>query len=384
MDQELKSLQTSAIRTWIGICAETKASNAITLEVFIPELFPTLTGGISSASTTQNFSLTDLEGNPIQDSVETKTSVTAYYHGGTTNRPYPPDVVAGEQVEITQYSNAGRYYWSSLGRDDRLRTTETYRLEAKNRKNFTDPCDDAHTYSFELDTKVNQHIRLLTSNGNGEAYTYVFKLDAKNSKVQLSDNIGNAVTIDSANAKVIVQNSQNAFLMLNGLDILMASPRDITIKATRQLLIQSPLITVANTTGAGILAIQSQAIAISASKDITTTSPAIGLNGAVQMPNTLAVNSLRANLITGGEIGQLYASGTINLSQGTGTIPNITQDAAMPINRHAVAYEQFEQIMNLVVQAFNDIRSSIGVPTTEQQNITALISPSEMSNLTGV
>lgn len=324
MDQESQSLQTTPIHVWIGIVAADKGVNDIFIEVMVAELVPVLTGTLGASTKSQSVKLKNLDGGNITSNVTTKTTITAYYYGNSTNRSYPPDVVKGEQVRILQFANSDKYYWESMGRDDGLRKTETYRVEAKNRKNFSDPTDDAHSYSFELDSKRSQHIRLLTSKGNGEAYAYVLLLDAKNGKVQLSDDTGNAITIDSANSKVIVQNSKNAFLMLNGLDIVLGSPRDITLKATRQLVMDSPLTTISCTSGSGILAINGKSVSINASSSVITKSPSIGLSGAVQVPGSLIAGQLTASGISQGSPGASYQPASINVGNGTGRTPIVT------------------------------------------------------------
>ena len=377
-------MQASPIHEWIGVVAADKQPNDITIEVTVIELVPALTGQVNTQTNTQTVTLSDLNGASINSSITTKTTITAYYYGGDTNRPFPPDVVRGEQVKILQYANNDRYYWMSMGRDDQLRYTETYRTEVKNRKNFSDPSDDNHTYSIELDTKRSQHIRLLTSNGNGEKHVYVLLLDAGASRIQLSDEIGNSLTMDSEKSKVILRNSSKSFLMLNGQDIIMGAPRDIVIKADRQMVLGSPLITISNQKGAGILAIKSTAIAIQASNNIVTTSPAIGLVGAVQVPQILTVSNLRADLTAGTPVGTNYPSSSIDLQNGTGSMTGASPDATMPSSqRHAAAWEQFNSAMAVIKSCFDQVQGSIGVPTTQGQLLT-LGTEAEMTNLTGV
>lgn len=329
MDQESRTLQTSNIQTWVGTVAADKAATAITIEVFIPELFPTLTGAVGAGTTSHTSTLKDLDGNEFTSSVQTKTTVTAYYHGGDTNRAFPPDVVKGEQVKITKYATADKYYWESMGRDDQLRYTETHRIEVKNRKDFSDPSDDSHTYSIEIDSKRSQHIRLLTSKGNGEPYAYTLLLDTKNGRVQLADDVGNAFTIDSANAKVIMRNADKSFMMLNGQDAFFAAPRDVTIKAGRQLLIDSPLVTVNTTADSGIFSVNSKSISMNATSSVVTKAPAIGLTGAVQIPTTLTVGQIKTLSMVQGAPAAPYQGAQINISAGTGNTPSVAPDATM-------------------------------------------------------
>lgn len=376
--------QTSPLHYWIGIVAEDKDPDSISIEVMVNELTPSMIGQVNSETVSETIQLKDINNNPIQKTATSKTTITAYYFSNATNRKYPPDVVKGEQVRIFRYGDSDKYYWESLGRDDQLRKTERLRLESKNRTNFDDPSDDAHTYSIEIDTKVNKHIRLLTSTGTGEKNTYILHLDAKNSKVRLSDDVGNAFTIDTGNARVIMQNSQKSFCMLNGQDIVLGAPRDISIKAGRQMLLNSPLISVSNTQGAGILEVNSNAVSINGTNNVVVTSPAIGLNGAVKIPQILAVNNLRAATIAGTSVGSPYQASKINMNSGGGTVTSNSPDTTMPTGqRHGTAQEQFTQAMSIVTNCFNQIQSKMGLPSS-QNGLSALADQSKMNNLTGV
>jgi hypothetical protein len=384
LEHDSNMLQTTPIHTWVGVVAEDKDPNSVSIEVVVPELVPALTGTVGSSTTTQSVSIQDIEGNQINTSIKTKTTVTAIYYGNNTNRTFPPDVVKGEQVRILKFANADRYYWESMGRDDGLRKTETIRWSAQNRQNFDDPNDDAHTYSFTIDTKRNQQIRLASSKGNGENFAYTLLIDTKNSKVQLQDDQNNSILIDSTNSKILARNNKGAFLLLNGLDAVFAAPRDLTLKAGRQMVVTSPLISIANTESAGILAINSKEIAINASSDFVLTAPAIGLNGAVKIPEILAVNNLRAMTTAGTSAGSAYSPASINMTNGTGAAASNSPDTTMPSGqRHATAYEQFNAAMSIVVSCFDAIQGKIGVPTTQGQ-ISILQPEAEMNNLTGV
>lgn len=376
-------LQTSQFHSWIGIVAADKKPNDVFIDVMVPELTPVATGQVGVASSKQSVKLTDIGGRTINSTVTTGNTVRAYYIGGNTNVKYPPDVVRGEQVRVTRLANADRYYWDSMGRDDQLRKTELYRIEVANRKVHEDPTDDGHTYSFELDTRVNQHIRLQTSKRNGEKFTYVLKLDAKKGQVQLSDDVGNSLLIDSANTKVLLRNNKESFVLLNGPDITIAAPRDVTIKAGRQMLVTSPLMTLDAAGGSGVMALKATEIAQSAKSAITLTSPAIGLNGAVQVPLILTATLIRAVTYTNGALGPTYKSATHDLASGTGASGGVTPDtAAATSQRHATAWEDFDRAMTLIAECFRDVSGRIGVPT-QYVNLPPISQDAKMTNLQG-
>lgn len=376
-------LNTTKTHTWVGTVAADKDANSITIQVMIPEMTPAATGKIAPVTSNQQISIKDINGNPIKASVTTSNTITAYYLGNTSNRKYPPDVVRGERVRITRLGDSDKYYWESLGRDDSLRRTETHRIEVANKENQADPTDDDHTYSAEIDTKRNKHIRLKTSKGGGEKFAYTLTLDGGSSVAQLSDDSGNSVIIDSANTKVIIRNNKNAFVMLNGLDVVIGAPRDIVIKAGRQALITSPLITVAAVNGNGVLSLVASTISGNVSSLINLTSPAIGLDGAVQVPNILSANNIKSNRYVNGTMGAVYPKVSVNLSNGSATVGSPSPDTAMPsVQRHAAAYEDVNTAMGLIISCFNEIQSHLGYPTS-QTGIQPVSTSSEMNNLQG-
>ncbi|CAK9253465.1 unnamed protein product [Sphagnum jensenii] len=377
-------LQTTPEHKWRGYVAQDKDPNSVYIQVFVPELLPASTGQLGSTTSNQSVPLMDINGASTQTSVTTTNVLTAIYKGGSTNRKYPPDVVKGEQVIVTRLGDSDQLYWESSGRDDAMRTTETVRFEAANRKDFNDQADDSHTYSFELDSKRNKHIRLQTSKGNGEAFAYVLRLDTAGSQIQLSDDAGNSITIDSANNRVIMRNGLQAFLMLNGQDVSLMAPRDLTIKAGRQIVTDSPLVSVSNTDGSGVFNVTSNAIGLSATTSFVTTAPAIGLNGAVKIPSILATAQVRAQNYTNGAVGSSYGQPSISISAAEATIPAAPPDTTVSTTqRHAVAYENYSAAMATVVACFNQIQGHIGLPTA-QSTIPAQVTASEMDNLDGV
>ena len=403
---ESAQLQTTPLHVWHGIVAADKAPNSITIQVLIQELTPAAVGTVAPASSNQSVKLKDLDGNPINSSVTTGNTITAYYLGNSSNRRYPPDVVKGEQVRVSRLANSDKYYWESLGRDDALRKTETHRIDVANRSsdssssssgsggssggsgsssggNNNPPLDDSSTYSVELDTKVNQHIRIQTSKGNGEKFAYVMKLDGKNGLVQLSDDAGNSITIDSGNSKVMLRNTKKSFVLLNGEDIIIAAPRDITLKAGRQALITSPLITISAEGGSAVLALIASYISQSAKSAATTASPAIGLNGAVQVPSSLTARVIKAGTYYNGYPSAAYPEASINLGSATATIASVTPDTQLPATqRHAAAWEDVSDAMGIIKGCFDDIQARIGAPTNQLQ-IPPLATSSQMGNLKG-
>jgi hypothetical protein len=172
--------------------------------------------------------------------------------------------------------------------------------------------------------------------------------------------------------------------MLNDLDVIIGSPRDLTIKATRQMLIDSPLITLkATQSGSGIISILTNAIAVSASESCVVNAPAIGLHGAVQVPTILTATNIRATVYANGAVDPAYQPSSINLADGSGTEAMVAPDTKMPaVQRHAVAWEQFSEAMTAIVDCFNQVQGRIGQPTTQEVLLPIAVT-GEMTNLQG-
>jgi uncharacterized protein (DUF2345 family) len=199
----------------------------------------------------------------------------------------------------------------------------------------------------------------------------------------LTDDQGNSVLINSGSQQIIIRNNKQAFIMLNGEDIIVGAPRDIVFKAGRQALLESPLITISATSGTGVLAIVANAIAMSAKNSLVATAPAIGLDGAVQVPSILTALNIRAETYANGVPGTAYAAASIGLAAAAGIIPATAPDTSMPSNdRHSAAFEQVNAAFNQAAAYFAEINAKIGVPnsTTDMTNSSTA---SIMNNLQG-
>ena len=221
-------------KVFYGIAVEDRASKSRKLKVYLRELTPFSGGDIADKTRNEKYSTTDDDGNTVSGTVSTTNCVVADYFGSDTNRAFPPDIVAGEQVIVLQYADEDNYYWMPGGRDDNLRKGELDRWAISDDMAESKSLTESNTYFVELDTKITKRIRIHTSKSDGEAFGYDIVIDAANSNLQITDDAGNLFNI---NSPVSVVHMRNAFGSIVRLD-----KEVIQIMARRMVYIKAPII----------------------------------------------------------------------------------------------------------------------------------------------
>lgn len=170
----------------------------------------------------------DESGDMLQSKVESKNTIKALWlpiYAG--NRLTAPDVVKNEQVMLFKYSNVDHYYWIDLGHNG-LRRLETvkYRfgdLKDYNRRGGDDPerLTDATSYMMTVDTK-NKHITFATVKSDGEPVAYEASINTGSGYLQLADDRGNVILIDSMADTIVVKAN---------VEVLIEAGEQITLNA---------------------------------------------------------------------------------------------------------------------------------------------------------
>jgi hypothetical protein len=301
----------------------------------------------------------------INESITITNVIEASYLDLMSNRSGPPDIVKGEQVLLFQYSDTDEYYWFPLGRDDDLRRLEHYRISVSDDQKTVKILDKNNTYYIELDTLHDKAITIATSKSDGEKYKYHFKIDANNNTVTLQDDIGNEIWLESDIPRIMLKNSSDTIVDLNDKDILFGAPRDIVIKADRQILINTPNIT--HEIDEVFYIDAEKGVGIKTTNSVIE-SPTIGLNGEVKIPNTLISGVSQATTRSIGPVGAPYPLPTTELSSGSGNGPSTTPDEGNggEGNRTLLAWEQLSQAMELLVATIKGIdgHDTVSVPGT--------------------
>lgn len=211
-----------------GYAVADKEENSRTLKVYVPELLPFLTGEVWATEIINNITTKNKSGE-FNSNLKTSNFITAIYRDNTSNRAFPPDVRAGEQVIVYNTGDSDTWYWKSEGRNDNLRKTETIRYAANATTDSAPDLDDNNTYFFEIDTRRKKHVLISTSTKLGEKHAYLFRIDTDTSTVTLTDDIGNSFIMESEVPRVGMKNSKNSLIDLNKENINVSCTGDITM-----------------------------------------------------------------------------------------------------------------------------------------------------------
>jgi hypothetical protein len=197
----------------IGYVAENKAPGTRHVNCIPVEDAPGFDGEITFAPSDQILKGMDSEGNQYQVKVTTDVSVQAEWLPNGTNRVTPPDVQRGELVELFRMGDTDQIYWRCMGLRDNLRRLETvvYAFNASPENSNTNGVNFSNCYFFEI-SGHNRHITLGTSQANGEPFAYTFQFNTGEGAVNLIDNIGNQIELDSRDRRLQLKNADGSFV----------------------------------------------------------------------------------------------------------------------------------------------------------------------------
>ena len=220
-----------------GIAVEDRAMGSREIKVFVRELVPYSGGSIGDTTRNETYSVKDETGATVSGNVSTTNNIVADYWGEATNRFHPPDIVKGEQVKVYKYADEDKWYWKSLGRDDNLRKGELIRHAASNDMSQNKQLTEDNTYFTEIDTKIAKRIRVHTSKSDGEAFGYDIVIDAKNNFIQITDDVGNRIELNSAETDIKLTNKEGTVVDLDKRNVLIGAPGNITIRAGQLIIL---------------------------------------------------------------------------------------------------------------------------------------------------
>jgi hypothetical protein len=136
---------------------------------------------------------------------------------GDANRMTAPDVIEGETVQILRVADSDQYFWVTIGREPLIRRLETVcymygNLSSGQRKI---PWDKTSSYWTEVSTKE-KHVKLHTSQSDGEAFGYDVEINTGQSFFSVEDTAGNQLKLDSANDEIMIKLTAGASIRLKG------------------------------------------------------------------------------------------------------------------------------------------------------------------------
>lgn len=231
-----------------------------TIKVIPVELLPGASGTVECVQTSLADQGVNAKGEPYTVQLETVNYVEAQWLSMSSNRRTAPDVVIDEQVLLWQVGDVEEYYWTSLGRDDNYRTLESviYAIAARPEKS-DDGLDGDNTYFLEISSQ-DKRLILSTSSKNGEYCRYQFLFDLTKGVVQLNDDRGNQLCLDTRNTKITIVNAEQTRVALDrknitfmaaenlsatiGDSVKMVAGKDLTLKAGGSMTLQAATLTI--------------------------------------------------------------------------------------------------------------------------------------------
>ncbi len=216
----------------LGIVAANKELSSKEIEVTPIEAFNMLDGEI-----TDNGSKYDAKGKDANDkdysvSVPTSTSIKATWMPiSDSNRFTAPDVRRGELVQIYQYADADKYYWTTIKDDLTLRKLETVIYAFSGTKDESDKVGNETHYFLEISTH-RKLIHFHTSKANEEPFSYDIQINTGQGFIAFQDDNGNYFSIDSKNRRIELNNTDNTNLDMDRKNFTVTVPGDTTINTT--------------------------------------------------------------------------------------------------------------------------------------------------------
>lgn len=215
-----------------GYAAENIKSGSDELEVVPMERNLFLSGEINSDFDELKHAGVDSFGNPYEVSVKVSTSIKAKWLKGNSALAHPPFVRRGERVQIYRLADSDRYFWKLLGLDDQKRKLDTLTVLVSNSRDETRQENLDENNAWVIQASTHKKTLLIQSNkSDGEAYAYTLLIDANNSTVQISDDLGQGVFLDSKQKSVTLKNSSGTKVELLGEDLNITANGSVNINA---------------------------------------------------------------------------------------------------------------------------------------------------------
>lgn len=356
-NQLLTQATNNNILETVGKVAKDKEPNSRWIKVFVKDLLPMYEGKLEPKTSDHQ-----LTGNNYNGQITLTNCIDAEWMSDESNRRFPPDVKANEQVTVIIYTDQDKVYWKSKGRDDDLRRTERILTTAANTPENPAPIDQTNSYGYHIDTQDTKVLELYTSQSAGEAYKYVIKMDAKNSTIRMCDNSNNEFIIESEIPRVTMRNSDGCFVELAKKNITINAVEDCTVVVGRQLIFNTPVCKVINTKGTGVTVWEAAELYIKANA-IIQEAKCIGLKGAVEVTSLVSAKEVWAAGYSTheGKNVDTYRPAQVNekapfASRGNPS-PNTNGGGGM--QRHCAAWEDVQTAFNLVSGDLQKIDSKI-------------------------
>jgi hypothetical protein len=232
MMSELGDLQTSKLRPYsIGIVAENKKIGSKQIQVSPLENVAFINGEVAGTLTVADASGVDASGASYSASTNTSAAITATWLAmNDANRLTAPDVRRGDPVQIWQFADEDKYWWTCLTADNSRKRLETIIYGVSNSTKEDEPLTNKNMYWWEVSTH-RKVIHLGTSKSQGEPFRYDIQIDCGNGKIVIMDDAGNYVSMDSAQKRIELMNSAGSHYDMFAENLTVTIPETTTFKS---------------------------------------------------------------------------------------------------------------------------------------------------------
>lgn len=289
----------------LGIVAMNKALDSDLIEAVPIEDMNFVDGDLSDNATKYKAKGENSQGQAYEHEIDTTVTILAkWIPDGNSNRRTPPDVRRGERVQIWQYGDQDKYYWSTLFYEADLRKLETVVYTYSNTRVEDEKSTPDTTYYMEVSTHK-KHITLHTSKNDGEPFVYDIQLNTKEGFLLIKDDIGNFIQLDSKNVRITAQNADGSYLDINRKNIHGYAPDTINLTAGNYINLKAGK-DINHDAGTSInskagQSINDQTNAITTKATMTTnTVPTTSFTGDVNIGKKMSSNGMAVVANTGG------------------------------------------------------------------------------------
>ena len=314
-------MKASQLRVYtIGTVAANKPLDSKEIEFTPDEEMFFVNGELTDNAATVTSAGTNAAGQSYEKSLTTTSSMRAVWLPmGNTNRKTAPDVRRGERVVIYQFADADRYYWTTLLDDIKLRKLETVIYAFSNVREEDQEETADTTYFFEISTH-GKYVHFHTSKNDGEPFAYDFQVNTGNGFVQIRDDVGNLIELDSANTKITAYNVDESYIRLDKKVIDIHALDSINITAGKTINLKAG--EVINVEAGEVL--NEKAPGINTESEETTNTVPKTTNTGTQTTIGLTTTGGLASVPTGGSTGGFSAKGDGIIEGSVEVTNNIT------------------------------------------------------------
>lgn len=240
VEQKVTTPRESKIKIYsLGVAGANLSFGERELEVIPVEDLDQLDGEVNDMLGQLESTGVDKDGNTYATQQSVGNTLKATYLPMDAHRPYPSLIRRGERVLIYRVADTDKYYWQEMGIDDTTRRRDILSFLVSNSpKEGENSKTHATAYFVEINT-VDKHVTIQTNKNDGEAFAYLFQLNTGEGAINLCDDAGNYLQLDSEAKKWVVANSVGSEMgieknkgWITARDSITATTKDFNVDCT--------------------------------------------------------------------------------------------------------------------------------------------------------